>query len=62
MLDGVNDSDRQAKTTYQTAGGNTSKVNLIPFNPFLGPATGHRSGSILASGSPDAGGNHDDDT
>ena len=41
MLDGVNDSDRQAKQLVRLLEGIPSKVNLIPFNPF--PGTGYRS-------------------
>ena len=43
MLDGVNDSDRQAKQLVRLLQGTPSKVNLIPFNPF--PGTGYRSSS-----------------
>jgi 23S rRNA (adenine2503-C2)-methyltransferase len=34
MLDGVNDSDQQARMLAQLLKGVPSKVNLIPFNPF----------------------------
>ena len=64
MLDGVNDSDRQAKQLIKLLEGTPSKVNLIPFNPF--PGTSYRTSSPEAhpgfSGSTDAGGNHDHDT
>ncbi|WP_428634480.1 23S rRNA (adenine(2503)-C(2))-methyltransferase RlmN [Sedimenticola sp.] len=40
MLDGVNDSDKQAKQLIRLLEGTPSKVNLIPFNPF--PGTGYR--------------------
>jgi len=43
MLDGVNDSDRQAKQLIRLLEGTPSKVNLIPFNPF--PGTGYRTSS-----------------
>ena len=36
MLDGVNDSDRHAKSLLRLLVGVPSKVNLIPFNPFPG--------------------------
>ncbi|MEJ2692638.1 MAG: 23S rRNA (adenine(2503)-C(2))-methyltransferase RlmN [Candidatus Thiodiazotropha sp.] len=36
MLDGVNDSLRQAKALIRLLEGTPSKVNLIPFNPFPG--------------------------
>ena len=36
MLDGINDSDRQAKGLIRLLEGTPSKVNLIPFNPFPG--------------------------
>jgi len=36
MLDGINDSDRQAKQLIRLLEGTPSKVNLIPFNPFPG--------------------------
>lgn len=36
MLDGVNDSDRDAKALIRLLEGTPSKVNLIPFNPFPG--------------------------
>ena len=41
MLDGINDSDRQAKQLIRLLEGTPSKVNLIPFNPF--PGSGYRS-------------------
>jgi len=43
MLDGINDSDRQAKQLIRLLEGTPSKVNLIPFNPF--PGTGYRTSS-----------------
>ena len=43
MLDGVNDSDRQAKQLIRLLEGTPSKINLIPFNPF--PGTGYRTSS-----------------
>ncbi len=36
MLDGVNDSDAQARELAQLLHGREAKVNLIPFNPFPG--------------------------
>ena len=36
MLDGVNDSDRQARQLIRLLEGTPSKINLIPFNPFPG--------------------------
>ncbi len=36
MLDGINDSDQQAKQLIRLLEGTPSKVNLIPFNPFPG--------------------------
>ncbi len=36
MLDGINDSDKQAKQLIRLLEGTPSKVNLIPFNPFPG--------------------------
>lgn len=36
MLDGVNDTDRDAKALIRLLEGVPSKVNLIPFNPFPG--------------------------
>ena len=36
MLDGVNDSIAHAKALIRLLEGTPSKVNLIPFNPFLG--------------------------
>ena len=41
MLDGVNDSDKQAKQLIRLLEGTPSKVNLIPFNPF--PGSDYRS-------------------
>ena len=43
MLDGVNDSDQQARALAQALKGVPSKVNLIPFNPF--PRTRYRRSS-----------------
>ena len=43
MLDGVNDSDRQAKQLIRLLEGTPSKVNLIPFNPF--PGSSYRTSS-----------------
>lgn len=43
MLDGINDSDKQAKQLIQLLEGTPSKVNLIPFNPF--PGTQYRCSS-----------------
>jgi len=40
MLDGINDSDKQAKQLIRLLEGTPSKINLIPFNPF--PGTGYR--------------------
>ena len=36
MLDGINDSDKQAKQLIRLLEGTPSKVNLISFNPFPG--------------------------
>ena len=36
LMDGVNDSPRQAKTLVRLLSGIPSKINLIPFNPFPG--------------------------
>lgn len=36
MLDGINDSDKQAKQLIRLLEGTPSKINLIPFNPFPG--------------------------
>jgi 23S rRNA (adenine2503-C2)-methyltransferase len=36
MLDGINDSDKQAKELIRLLEGTPSKLNLIPFNPFPG--------------------------
>jgi len=36
MLDGINDSQSHAKQMIRLLEGTRSKVNLIPFNPFLG--------------------------
>jgi 23S rRNA (adenine2503-C2)-methyltransferase len=36
MLDGVNDSPRQARALAELLRGHPAKVNLIPFNPFPG--------------------------
>ncbi len=41
MLDGVNDSNRDARALIRLLEGIPSKVNLIPFNPF--PGTAYRS-------------------
>jgi len=41
MLDGINDSDKQARALVRLLEGVPSKVNLIPFNPF--PGSGFRS-------------------
>jgi 23S rRNA (adenine2503-C2)-methyltransferase len=43
MLDGVNDSDKQARALAQLLRHVPSKLNLIPFNPF--PATMYRRSS-----------------
>jgi 23S rRNA (adenine2503-C2)-methyltransferase len=43
MLDGVNDSDKQARALAQLLRHVPSKLNLIPFNPF--PATLYRRSS-----------------
>ena len=40
LLDGVNDSEKQARALAALIQGIPSKVNLIPFNPF--PGTRHR--------------------
>ncbi len=44
MLDGVNDSDQQARALARLLQQVPSKVNLIPFNPF--PATLYRRSSL----------------
>jgi 23S rRNA (adenine2503-C2)-methyltransferase len=44
MLDGVNDSDAQARALIRLVDGLPCKFNLIPFNPFPG-ATVRRSGA-----------------
>jgi 23S rRNA (adenine2503-C2)-methyltransferase len=36
MLDGINDSDKQARQLIRLLEGTPSKINLIPFNPFPG--------------------------
>jgi len=41
MLDGVNDSDVEARQLVKLLQGTPSKVNLIPFNPF--PGTSYRA-------------------
>ncbi|MCP3670705.1 MAG: 23S rRNA (adenine(2503)-C(2))-methyltransferase RlmN [Gammaproteobacteria bacterium] len=41
MLDGVNDSDRNAKELIRLLEGTPSKMNLIPFNSF--PGSGYKS-------------------
>ena len=41
MLDGINDSERDARELARLLKGIPSKVNLIPFNPF--PNTHYRS-------------------
>lgn len=41
MLDGVNDSNRDARALIRLLEGIPSKINLIPFNPF--PGTDYRS-------------------
>jgi 23S rRNA (adenine2503-C2)-methyltransferase len=43
MLDGVNDSDRDARALIRLLEGIPSKINLIPFNPF--PGTAYKSSS-----------------
>ncbi len=43
MLDGVNDSDKQARELVKVLQGVPAKVNLIPFNPF--PETQYRRSS-----------------
>jgi len=43
MLDGVNDSDQQARALARVLKHVPSKVNLIPFNPF--PNTRYRRSS-----------------
>ncbi len=40
MLDGINDSDRQARQLVRLMQGVPAKINLIPFNPF--PGTDYR--------------------
>jgi 23S rRNA (adenine2503-C2)-methyltransferase len=44
MLDGVNDSDQQARALAKLLRNVPSKVNLIPFNPF--PQTRYRRSSM----------------
>lgn len=41
MLDGINDSDKQARQLIRLLEGTPSKLNLIPFNPF--PGSGYRT-------------------
>jgi 23S rRNA (adenine2503-C2)-methyltransferase len=41
MLDGINDSDKQARQHIRLLEGTPSKLNLIPFNPF--PGSGYRT-------------------
>lgn len=43
MLDGVNDSDKQARSLAKLLRHVPAKVNLIPFNPF--PETRYRRSS-----------------
>jgi len=43
MLDGINDSDEQARKLARLLGQLPSKVNLIPFNPF--PNTSYKCSS-----------------
>lgn len=43
MLDGVNDSDRQARQLVRLMQGVPAKINLIPFNPF--PGAGYQCSS-----------------
>jgi len=40
MLDGINDSDQQARQLVKLMQGVPAKINLIPFNPF--PGTGYQ--------------------
>lgn len=40
MLDGINDSEKDARQLTRVLNGVPAKVNLIPFNPF--PGTGYR--------------------
>lgn len=40
MLDGVNDSDKQARQLVKLMQGVPAKINLIPFNPFPGAGYG----------------------
>jgi 23S rRNA (adenine2503-C2)-methyltransferase len=42
MLDGINDSDQQARQLVKLMQGVPAKINLIPFNPFPG-SDYHRS-------------------
>ncbi len=43
MLDGVNDSEKQARELVRLMQGVPAKINLIPFNPF--PQSGYRRSS-----------------
>ena len=43
MLDGINDSESQARQLLAILGNVSAKVNLIPFNPF--PGSGYRRSS-----------------
>ncbi|PID48855.1 MAG: 23S rRNA (adenine(2503)-C(2))-methyltransferase RlmN [Proteobacteria bacterium] len=43
MLEGINDSDKQARQLAKLLRGIPSKINLIPFNPF--PDTGYKRSS-----------------
>lgn len=46
MLEGVNDSEAQARELARLIGGIPCKVNLIPFNPF--PGTNYRRSPLAA--------------
>lgn len=43
MLDGVNDTDKHARSLIHLLEGTPSKINLIPFNPF--PGTDYKTSS-----------------
>jgi 23S rRNA (adenine2503-C2)-methyltransferase len=49
MLDGINDSDAHARELVALVRDVPCKFNLIPFNPFPGPASSvrrHRASSV----------------
>lgn len=46
MLDGINDSEAEARMLVKLMNGIPAKINLIPFNPF--PGTGFKCSSMVA--------------